>query len=69
MRRGLDGRHRDTDGTTEKKRGDTRVRTLRKEYGSEFAPGYRSDAKLEKMKKQEGVDSLGESIKRRKLRA
>jgi hypothetical protein len=69
MRRGLDGRHRDKDGTIEMKRGDTLVRTLRKEYGHEFAPGYRSDAKLETVKKQEGVASLGELLKPRKLRA
>ena len=68
-RRGLDGRHRDKDGTIEMKRGDTLVRTLRKEYGPEFAPGYRSDAKLETVKKQEGVDSLDELLKPRKLRA
>jgi hypothetical protein len=61
MSRGLNGRHRDKDGTIEKKRGNTQVGTLRKEY--------RSDAKLETVKTQEGADSLGESHKRRKLRA
>ena len=69
MRRGLDSRDRDKDGTIEKRRGDTLVRTLRKEYGPEFAPGYRSDTKLETVKKQEGVDSLDELLKPRKLRA
>ena len=69
MRRRVDGRHRDKDGTIEKRRGDTLVRTLRKEYGPEFAPGYRGDAKLETVKKREGVDSLGELIKPGKLRA
>jgi hypothetical protein len=63
MSKGLDDRHRDKDGTIEKKRGDTLVRTLRKEYGTEFARGYRSDAKLETVRKQEGVDSLSELLK------
>jgi hypothetical protein len=66
MSAGLDNRHRDKDGTIEKKRGDTLVRTLRKEYGPEFAPGYRSDAKLETVKKREGADSLSELLKSRK---
>jgi hypothetical protein len=69
MRRGLGSRRRDKDGAIEKRRGDTLVRTLRKEYGPEFAPGYRGDAKLETVKKREGVDSLGELIKPGKLRA
>ncbi len=69
MRRGSDGRHRDKDGTIEMRRGDTLVRTLRKEYGPEFASGYRSDAKLETVKKREGVDSLRELLKHRKQRA
>jgi len=69
MRRGLDSRHRDKDGTIEKKRGDTLIRTLRKQYGPEFAPGYRSDAKLKTLKKQEAVDSMGELLKPRKQRA
>ena len=38
-RRGLDGRHRDKSGRIEKKHGNTRIGTLRKEYGPSFADG------------------------------
>jgi hypothetical protein len=48
--RGLDGRARDQDppkgGQIREKRSDTLVRTLREEYGADFAKGYRSDAQL-----------------------
>jgi hypothetical protein len=56
--KGLDGRQRDTSppkaGQIREKRGDTLVRTLRDEYGPEFASGYRSDAKLETVREREG---------------
>ena len=41
--RGLDGRHRDKSGKIEKKHGNTRVGSLRKEYGEGFAEGRRKD--------------------------
>lgn len=63
MGNGLDDRHRDKDGTIERKRDDTLVGTLRKVYGPQFASGYRSDAKLETVRRQEGVDSLSELLK------
>ncbi len=44
---GLDHRHRDKNGQISKKHGNTLVRTLRKIYGANFAPGFRDDAKLE----------------------
>ena len=56
--KGLDDRQRD--GTSPKageireKRGDTLVRTLRKEYGPNFAPGMRSDAKLSTVRERTG---------------
>jgi hypothetical protein len=40
---GLDHRCRDLDGEIRQKRGDTLVRTLRKTYGPDFAPGVRSE--------------------------
>ena len=43
---GLHGRHRDKGGEIHKKRSDTLVSTLRKEYGADFAKGYREDATL-----------------------
>ena len=66
MSRGLDDRHRDKDGTIEKKREDTLVGTLRKTYGPDFLPDYRKDAELGTVIKREGVDSLSELVKHRK---
>jgi hypothetical protein len=56
--KGLDGRMRDSTppkgGEIREKRGDTLVRTLRKEYGPDFAPGVRSDAKLSTVRERTG---------------
>jgi hypothetical protein len=58
---GLDNRCRDNDGTIREKRGDTLVRTLRETYGPDFAPGVRSDAKLETLRERTGK-SLSELV-------
>ena len=60
--RGLDGRERDKNGQIREKRGDTRVGTLRKEYGPDFAKGYRSDTKLETVREDTGK-SLNKLVK------
>jgi hypothetical protein len=56
--RGLDDRARDQSppkaGEIRQKRGDTLLRTLRKEYGPDFAPGIRSDATLETLRSRTG---------------
>lgn len=62
--RGLDGRMRDQNGEIRKKRSDTLVRTLRDEYGENFAAGYRSDAKLGTVLKREGVETLDQFLKK-----
>jgi hypothetical protein len=62
---GLDGRCRDNDGEIRQKRSDTLVRTLRKEYGEEFAAGFRSDMKLGNLLKQNGSPSLSQFIKQK----
>jgi hypothetical protein len=62
---GLDNRHRDRDGEIHRKRSDTLVGTLRKEYGPEVAKGYRSNAKLGMVLKREGVGSLDDLLKKR----
>ena len=64
--KGLDGRQRDQDGQIRKKRSDTKVGTLRAEYGDKFAPGYRADTKLGTVLKKEGVDTLDQLLKRRR---
>lgn len=56
--KGLDDRMRDQDSEIRKKRSDTFVSTLRKEYGDDFSAGYRSDAKLGTVLKKEGLESL-----------
>jgi hypothetical protein len=67
--RGLDGRQRDRDGEIRHKRSDTRVGTLRKTYGDDFASGYRADAKLGTVLKKEGADTLDQLLKRRRRQA
>ncbi len=62
---GLDNRCRDSDGEIRHKRSDTLVGTLRDTYGPEFAQGYRSDAKLGTVLKNEGAATLSELLKRR----
>jgi hypothetical protein len=62
--RGLDQRHRDKDGEIHRKTGNTRVSTLRKTYGEDFAAGVRGDTKLKNLVK--GYGSLkGEFTVRR----
>lgn len=61
---GLDERCRDEDGTIRKKRSDTLVRTLREEYGPDFAPGFRSDTKLGTILDEAEAGSLSEYIKK-----
>jgi hypothetical protein len=64
--KGLDGRQRDRDGEIRKKRSDTRVETLRHEYGESFARGYRADTTLGTVLKKEGVETLDELLKTRR---
>jgi hypothetical protein len=63
--RGLDDRCRDLDGEIRHKRGDTLVGTLRKTYGPEFAPGVRSDTRLDTLRKRVGAESLSKLLKKK----
>jgi hypothetical protein len=63
---GLDNRCRDEDGSIRRKRGDTLVGTLRREYGDDFAPGVRSDMHLDTLLDQANVSSLSEYIRQSK---
>ena len=63
---GLDDRCRDNDGSIRRKRGDTLVGTLRREYGEDFAPGTRSDMRLDTLLDQEDASSLSEYLRRKK---
>lgn len=62
---GLDDRMRDQNGEIRQKRDDTRVGTLHKTYGDDFAQGYRSDAHLGIVLKREGVDTLDQLLKKK----
>ena len=65
---GLDDRHRDESGEIHRKRSDTLVRTLRKTYGPDFAPGFRSDATLGRVLEKTGSESLDDLIKKHRRR-
>jgi hypothetical protein len=62
-RDGLDNRCRDLDGEIRQKRGDTLVGTLRKTYGEDFAPGVRSDMRLDTLRSRMGGASLSQIVK------
>ena len=62
-RRGLDGRHRDKGGKIEKKHSNTRVGSLRKEYGASFAKGRRKDMMLKTLLEETGSASLHEYLR------
>jgi hypothetical protein len=61
---GLDGRRRDLNGEIRQKNGNTRVDTLRKTYGDDFAKGHRGDMKLDTLLDSSGTRSLSEYLKR-----
>lgn len=65
---GLDDRHRDKNGEIDRKHGNTRVRTLRKTYGDDFLTEWRSDAKLETVLENSGVESLSQLVKKHRER-
>lgn len=62
---GRDNRHRDNDGQTRAKNGNTRIDTLRETYGSDFAPGIRGDAHLSTLLERTGSRSLAEYLRDR----
>jgi hypothetical protein len=62
---GLDDRCRDADGEVRRKRGDTLVGTLREEYGPNFAPGVRSDMRLDTLLERTGATSLSDFLRNR----
>lgn len=50
-------------GSIRRKRSDTKVGTLRKTYGPDFAKGFRSDAELGTVLQQAGAKSLNQDRK------
>jgi hypothetical protein len=67
-KKGLDERHRDRDGTISRKHGNTKVGTLRKEFGEQFAEGRRSDLLLKNLLAESGASSLDDYLKHRRKR-
>jgi hypothetical protein len=63
-RKGLDGRHRDRDGTISRKHGNTKVGTLRKAFGDQFAKGRRSGLLLKTLLQESGATSLDHYLRR-----
>ena len=63
---GLDGRCRDADGEIRRKRSDTLVGTLRREYGEDFAEGFRGDAQLGTLLRETDSNSLSDYLKHRR---
>jgi hypothetical protein len=63
---GLDDRCRDNDGEIRRKRGDTLVGTLRETYGEDFAPGARSDMRLDTLLDRTGSESLNQLLRDQK---
>jgi hypothetical protein len=64
--KGLDKRMRDRSGRIRKKRSDTLIGTLRKEYGPHFAPGHRDTATLGSVLKKEDLDTLDQLRRKRR---
>jgi predicted RNase H-like HicB family nuclease len=62
-RPGLDNRHRDLSGQIDKKRGNTTVKSLRKQYGQHLASGRRSDLMLKTLRDERGGKSLSQLLK------
>jgi hypothetical protein len=63
---GLDDRCRDNDCEIRRKRGDTLVGTLRETYGEDFAPGARSDMRLDTLLDRTGAESLNQLLRDQK---
>ena len=62
-KRGLDGHHRDKSGRIDRKHGNTKIGTLRREYGESFAKGRRGDLMLKTLLKETGSASLADYLK------
>ncbi len=54
-------RTRDDDGELRRKRGDTLVGNLEREYGVDF--GVRSDMRLDTLREQTGLNSIDELVR------
>ncbi len=60
---GLDNRHRDVTGEIRRKNDTTKIGTLRRVYGDDFASGNRSDMTLRTLLEESGASSLTDYLK------
>lgn len=60
---GLDNRHRDANGEISRNHGDAQIRSLRRIYGPDFAPGRRADMTLRSLLEETGQTSLSQYLK------
>lgn len=58
-------RVREENGEIRRKRSDTLVGTLRREYGEDFARGFRGDARLATVLEETNSESLSDYLRRR----
>ncbi|MCE9585061.1 hypothetical protein K8Q94_00345 [Candidatus Nomurabacteria bacterium] len=58
----MSDRQQTSNGQFKKRRGDTRIGTIEKEYGVDF--GVRSDTKLATYLEENGVPSLSKALKK-----
>lgn len=63
--RGLENRHRDANGEISRKHGNAQIGSLRRIYGSGFAPGRRADMTLRTLLDETGQSSLSQYLKNR----
>ena len=59
----LDGRHRNADGSIDRKRGNTLIRTLRAQYGQHIAAGLRDDQTLDDWRRANNDASLSQLLR------
>lgn len=62
MTKGLDGRHRDKDGTIERKRSDTKIGTLKPNYPQ--LNRFQDDSKLGEVLQNQGANSLSDLLRK-----
>jgi hypothetical protein len=60
---GLDRRHRDQDGQISRKHGNTRIGSLRKKMGPDFAVGINGNTKLSTVLEELDKPSLSQLVK------
>lgn len=61
---GLDNRHRDKNGQIRRKNGNTKLATLREQYGTQIPADYSNGMHLDTLLERENATSLSEILNR-----